>query len=99
MLIAKVIPWSKTVGKRRLTWFGHANRLHEATPAKRALDFALQNYKQKRGRPKLTWLKQVEKQLNEINIHSIDEIISLAKDKDKWNVIVKSWLQNVATAT
>ena len=90
----KVIPWSKVVGKRRLTWFGHVNRLHEDTPARKALQYALADYNQRRGRPKLTWLKSVEKQLQEVG--SIDEIISLAKDRSKWNKIVTSWLQKVA---
>ena len=95
----KVTKWSTIVGKRRLTWFGHVNRLHEDAPARKALQFALSEYKQKRGRPKLTWLKQVEKQLREIDVHGIDVIISLAKDKNKWNDIVTSWLQKVARAT
>ena len=95
--ITKALPWSIQIGKRRITWFGHVNRLHEDTPARRALRYALQDYKRKRGRPKLTWLKLVENQLRDVG--DINELITLAQDRGQWDDIVKNWLQNVALAT
>ena len=35
--ITKVTPWSNVIAIRRLVWFGHVCRLHEDTPAKKAL--------------------------------------------------------------
>ena len=62
----KATPWSVIIGQRRLAWLGHVVRLNVQTPARQALEYAMQNYKKKRGRPKLTWLKLVECQLKDI---------------------------------
>ena len=58
--------WSKTITTRRLNWIGHFLRLSENTPARRAFYEALQPEKRKRGKPKTTWLKTIEKDLRPI---------------------------------
>ena len=85
------------IGQRRLAWLGHVIRLNEQTPARQALEYAMQKYKKKRGRPKLTWLKLVECQLKDII--TFDQIFLLAQDRCEWNRIVNTWLQDVTSVT
>ena len=89
--------WSTVIAHRRIRWFGHEVRLDERTPAKQALNYVLQNYRRKRGRPKTTWLKIIESQLK--NFGSLEELLLLAKDKNQWRKLVNTWLQDVAPAT
>ena len=49
----KIEPWSKTIEKKRIKWFGHLMRLDENTPAQKALRVALMQSKRPRGRPKV----------------------------------------------
>ena len=98
--ITKIQPWSVVIGKRRLSWFGHACRLPEDTPARIALNYALEDYEKKQGRPKQTWLKVVERQLQQIDIQQpLKDVIELAQDKLEWKNTVLLWLQKVAPAT
>ena len=60
-------PWSITISKRRLSWFGHLLRLPTETPAEEALQIYIKAAKRPTGRPKTTWLSIV---LNNINNHS-----------------------------
>ena len=84
----KTEPWSKTIEKKRLKWFGHLMRLDENTPARKALSVALIQSKRPRGRPKFTWLELMQKQLQEINL-KWEEASQLAKDRKKWKDILK----------
>ena len=93
----KAIPWSVVIGQRRLTWLGHVIRLNEQTPARQALEYAMQSYKKKKGRPKMTWLKLVENQLKDIV--TFDQMFLFAQDRSEWNKIVNTWLQDVTLVT
>ena len=64
----KITKWSKIIKKRRLQWYGHLPRLPEETPAKAALREARKFAPKPRGGQKLTWLKLVDKDLENINI-------------------------------
>ena len=64
----KITNWSKTIKKRRLQWYGHLLRLPEETTAKAALREARKYAPKPRGGQKLTWLKLVDKDLENINI-------------------------------
>ena len=81
--------WSKIIEKKRLTWFGHMARLNDNTPCKKALSYTLQEYKKKQGRPKYTWLTQIEKQLKSLSIQNINEGLNIAQDRDKWKQMTK----------
>ena len=74
--------WSKTIEKKRIKWFGHLMRLDENTPAQKALRVALMQSKRPRGRPKLTWIEMMRKQLQTINL-TWEEASHLAKDREK----------------
>lgn len=82
-------PWSKTIRTRRLRWFGHLIRLHEDTPARKALEQALKLTKLPQGRPKTTWLQNMKKQLKEELNMSWQEACNTAKDRDIWRLLVK----------
>ena len=67
--LTKTEEWSKIIQKRRLTWLGHLMRLSADTPASQALKESLKEVNIKVGRPKLTWIKVIEKDLELTNFH------------------------------
>ena len=46
--------------------------------------------KQKRGRPKMTWRRTVEKERNEIGLGSWEEARMVAANREKWRKSVKA---------
>ena len=65
-------PWSLTIRKRRLTWFGHLMRLSPDTPAQVALNLYLQKVKKPQGGVKQTWLGNIYKDIKENSNLDID---------------------------
>ena len=61
--LTKETPISQKLKKRRLNLFGHILRLHPDTPAQKALQYFLNPHKRPVGRPPLTWLSQITKDL------------------------------------
>ena len=59
-------------------------RLPQDTPAQKALSEALRPVKRPKGRPKTTYLQQLEKQLKTLGFKDIKEAIHKAKDKQGW---------------
>ena len=53
------IPWSIKIKKRALNWLGHLLRLHETTPARRALAEGIKKKKRPPGRQNDTWVKMI----------------------------------------
>ena len=93
-------PWSITISKRRLSWFGHLLRLPTETPAKEALQIYIKAAERPTGRPKTTWMSIV---LNDINNHSeikltgdqnqdIDRLELICSDRMAWTKITARWL-------
>ena len=74
-------------------------RLDERTPVRLALQESLTEVRRKIGRPSLTWIKLVEKDLRsvneylELNDSTPEEIITklkdLTKDRNKWKNIIR----------
>ena len=56
-------PWSKTIQRRRIRLLGHILRLHPETPAQLALAEITKPQKRCKGRPKLTWINLLLKDL------------------------------------
>ena len=81
-------PWSKNISIRRIKWLGHVCRLDPSTPARKSLQYSMECYRRKRGRPKLTWISQINKQLKDLNIN-LHEVIDIAQDKKIWLNVVK----------
>ena len=73
----KLTPWSKAVKRRRLNWYGHLLRLPEKAPAKQALKETKKICRKPRGGQKMTWMKLIEKDLENIKINLV------IKDRDK----------------
>ena len=76
-----------------MKWLGHAYRLNERTLASIAMKYATEDYKKKRGRPKLTWMKLVEKDFNELGI-KLEDVNILAQDKTVWRGICERCVLN-----
>ena len=63
---------SRRIKRRRLSLFGHILRLHPETPAQRALQYYLTPHPRPVGRPPLTWIALITKDLsNTLNHHKI----------------------------
>ena len=97
--LTKQEPWSKTIKRRRLNWFGHLMRLHQDTPARQSLNETLQPEPSKWGRPKHPWIKQIQDDLkiNNKNTHPKEKITlftNLTKDRYVWRAIVKGLMED-----
>jgi hypothetical protein len=75
-------PWSETIKKRRLNWFGHLLRLPDNTPAKLALQEYHRKTKRPPGKPKTTWMNLIKKDLTSLEIsvnpYGLTQVTSLA---------------------
>ena len=94
---AKIIPWSKIILRRRLSWLGHLIRLPTETPARLALEETLKPSKKCRGRPPNTWLSMIKKDLIELNILTksdtednvfIEKVETLATNRNQWKSLI-----------
>ena len=75
--------------QRRLRWFGHVARLHEDTPARRALNHALRPVRLPPGAPKTTWLKIMKSQLKDDHNMDFQEALNKAQDIENYKITVK----------
>ena len=98
--ITKAESWSKIIQRRRFTFLGHVMRLHSDTPVRKALHICLQTSKNKVGRPTVTWLRTIKKDLEKCNViinlnnPSTETILeNLASDRMKWNELKKMLMQ------
>lgn len=101
--LTKVEPWSRTIKRRRLTWLGHMMRLHPETPVRVALTEHLRTVKRKQGRPPLTWLQTIKRDLKtviNINLQNQKETLELLElkcaDRRGWRVIVRHAMSEVS---
>ncbi|KAI8494991.1 hypothetical protein Bbelb_269770, partial [Branchiostoma belcheri] len=75
-------PLSITITERRMRYAGHVLRMTSDRHAKTSI-FWKQEDKRKRGRPKLTWRRTLQKDLESKGI-SLKDAESLAKDRAEW---------------
>ena len=54
-------PWSKTIKKRRFSWFGHLARLPIETPVRKALTEFRRPVRKPKGKQKTTWYQMIKK--------------------------------------
>lgn len=95
--------WSKTIQRRRLNWLGHMMRLDEQTPVRLSLTEALSNVHRKVGRPTLTWLKLIQKDLDLVNTNLnidkttptevINRLIKLTENRAKWRRMIRDIME------
>ena len=92
--LTREISISDKVRKRRLVLFGHILRLHEDTPAQKALEYFFTPHKRPVGRPRHTWIAQIKKDLKKTLLHhnikvpltkaSLQRLKILAEDRSQW---------------
>ena len=66
--------------------------MNTESPAHQSLKEALRSCRNKQGRPKLTWIRMIKKDLNDIDIypqHNFENIINLAKNIKMWRAKLK----------
>ncbi len=96
--ITKAEPWSITIKRRRLNWFGHMMRLPRETPVKQALHEFLKPTPVPVGRPIQTWLNILLQDIQSANIQLnifdnlpediIDFLETLTNNRNLWRRIV-----------
>ena len=74
-------------------------RLDERTPVRRSLRESLTDVRRKIGRPSLTWMRLIEKDLGSVNINLglsgsspdiiLRKLVELTEDRNKWRKIVR----------
>ena len=76
-------PWSHIVKRRRLNFFGHMARLPDDTPAKLALnEFRHTKAKKFSGGQKLTWLKQIEREIKPLDF-DLEQAIEQSQNREQ----------------
>ena len=88
------MPVSRKIQKRRMALLGHILRLDPNTPAQKAFQYYITSHKCPVGRPPLTWIALVTKDLTQtlkyqniktpLNRDSINRLTIIAKDKCAW---------------
>jgi len=92
--LTKERQWNKIIEVRRMKLIGHICRLGEDTPARQALREVLKNQRNKIGRPKLTWIRQIRNDLENRGVIANDDfgnVIELAQERDYWRNHFGSW--------
>ena len=87
----KETQWSKKIKIRRLRLIGHIMRLNENTPAYRALEEALIFRNNQKQGHNISWIKQVNKDLAEIDSSLFLDggcVRNLAEDRVAWSEMV-----------
>ena len=72
---------AKTNGVR---WYGHVLRRHDDDILRKALEFSVEG-RRRRGRPRKTWMRQVEREIGKVGLRKED-----ALDRAKWRKGVKA---------
>ena len=80
------IMWSTKIKHGRLIWYGHAQRLPNETPAKSVINYIEQDsdVTKLRGGQTRTWLKLLEKDLEEFKQHPDENINKLLWNRSAW---------------
>ena len=93
-IVTKEKPWSEKIKRRRLNLLGHILRLHDDTPAKRAIQEYLKPHRRPVGKPPLTWITLIMKDTTAIreenNISkdftetTLKQLSELARERTPW---------------
>ena len=78
---------STQIQQRRWKYIGHILRKEQGTNEQRALRWTPDG-KRKRGRPKTTWRRTVERERNAMGFTSWNAATTAAKDRGSWRVLV-----------
>ena len=86
---ARMKPLSDEIKCRRWKMIGHIMRQDRNNDCNIALTWAPEG-KRKRGRPKTTWRRTVEKERDEAGWRSWNEVRTVAADRERWKSSVKA---------
>ena len=79
---------SVTIKRRRWKWLGHVLRMENNRHAKIAISWTPDG-RRKRGRPKETWRRTVERERKDLGFSSWTDASKAAAERDKWRGLVK----------
>ena len=88
----RIQPLTIVIRHRRWRWLGHVLRMRADKLAKTALRWTPQG-KRKRGRPKETWRRSMEKELKEEGL-TFQQAEVIARDRMKWRSLVEASCAN-----
>ena len=96
--ITQQTAWTTRLKASRLRLTGHILRLPEDTPVRQALTEALKPTRRPRGRPRLTWVAQVARDLEGMGLPGLGEeqLLNLASDRDWWRGMVRGVVERQA---
>ena len=80
-------PLSVTIKIRRWRWIGHVLRRDGNNIARTALNWAPEG-KSRRGRPRVTWRRSVERQREEMGWKSWAGAAAAARDREGWRAVL-----------
>ena len=86
--LANVKSIEQTIRERRLRLLGHVLRMENNRAPKVAMRWTPATGKRKRGRPRMTWRRTIEKDLKEIGL-SWGEAQAAARDRQNWRQLVR----------
>ena len=83
--------WTNRIKASRLRFTGHILRLPDNTPVRQALAEALKPTRRTPGRPRLTWVDQVDRDLEGMGLPGLreEELLELASDRKWWRGMVR----------
>ena len=76
-------PIEEKLTQHRLIWFRHVRRKSPETPVRNGVLELVDNVKMGRGRPKLTWVESVKRDLEDWNISK-----EIALDRSAWRLAI-----------
>lgn len=79
---------SDTIKRRRWKWLGHVLRMGNTRHAKIAISWTPDG-RRKRGRPKETWRRTIERERKDLGFSSWTEAAKVAAERDQWRGLVK----------
>ena len=89
-------PWSKKIKQRKLTWFGHLQRLPEGAPAKKAFEEAQIPHKKIRGGQKKSWINSVQRDFKTVG-KDFKKAIETAHNRDEYKKLVSDVMLKTTT--
>ena len=95
-------PVTSTIVARRLRLFGHIARADPSQDHSRALQTAINrlptDWRRRRGRPRRTWLRTIESDLQPTNL-GLNSAWLRAQDRSKWRSVMETAMLTAGRAT
>ena len=76
------------IKRRRWKWLGHVLRMENTRHVKLAITWTPEG-KRKRGRPKETWRRTIERERQDLGFQSWTDATAVARDRQRWRGLVR----------